>query len=49
MFGVAYGWDDINWAQKTIDFVPEYLKELEVLDNKTVDNFIKFWKKRIYG
>lgn len=49
MFGVAYGWDDISWAQKTIDFVPEHLKELEVLDNKTVDNFIKFWKKRIYG
>lgn len=49
MFGVAYGWDDITWAQKTIEFVPNYLKELEKIDNKTVDNFLSFWKNRIYG
>lgn len=49
MCGVAYGWDDISWANKTIDFVPEYLKELEKIDNKTVDNFISFWKRKIYG
>jgi hypothetical protein len=49
MFGVAYGWDDLNWAEKTIDLVPDYLREIEKIDNKTVDNFINYWKKRIYG
>lgn len=49
MFGVAYGWDDVSWANKTIDFVPEYLNELEKIDDKTVNDFISFWKKRIYG
>lgn len=49
MYGVAYGWDDMPWANKTIEFVPDYLRELEKIDNKTVDNFVSFWKKRIYG
>lgn len=47
MFGVAYGWDDIEWAEKTIEFVPNYLRELEKIDNKTVDNFINFWKNKL--
>lgn len=47
MFGVAYGWDDISWAEKTIDFVPSYLKELEIIDNKTVKNFVNFWENKI--
>jgi hypothetical protein len=46
-FGVAYGWDDITWANKTIDFVPEYLKELEKIDDKTVDRFVNFWNKKL--
>lgn len=49
MFGVAYGWDDLSWAEKTIEFVPSYLRELEKIDNKTVDNFMKFWENKIYG
>jgi len=49
MFGVAYGWDDIKWAEDTIDFVPSYLKELEKIDNKTVDNFVSYWENKIYG
>lgn len=47
MFGVAYGWNDIFWAEKTIDFVPNYMKELEKIDNKTVDNFIKHWYSKL--
>ena len=43
MFGTAYGWDDIAWANKTIDMVPNYLKELEKIDDKTVDNFVDYW------
>lgn len=49
MFGVAYGWDDLQWAEKTLDLVPDYLRELEKIDNKTVDNFVRFWEKRIFG
>lgn len=48
MFGVAYGWDDLSWANKTIDFVPNHLRELEKIDNKTVDNFIKYWENKIF-
>ena len=47
MYGVAYGWDDISWAKKTIDFVPEYLKSLEKIDDKTVDTFINFWYDKL--
>lgn len=47
MFGVAYGWDDISWAEKTIEFVPNYIKELEKIDNKTVDSFIKHWYSKL--
>jgi hypothetical protein len=46
MYGVAYGLDDIGWANKTIDFARDHLKELEIIDNKTVDNFISYWEKK---
>jgi len=48
MFGVAYGWDDLNWANKTIDMVPKHLRELQKIDDKTVDEFIRFWEKKIF-
>jgi hypothetical protein len=44
MFGIAYGFDDIGWANKTIGLSTDYLKELEIIDNKTVDEFINFWE-----
>ena len=44
MFGIAYGFDDIGWANKTIELTRDYLKELEIIDDKTVDEFIKFWE-----
>lgn len=47
MFGVAYGWGDLSWAEKTIDLVPDYIHELDKIDNKTVDNFIKFWYSKL--
>jgi hypothetical protein len=47
MFGVAYGWDDIQWANNTIDMVRPHLEEMEKIDNKTVDNFISYWKDRL--
>jgi hypothetical protein len=47
MFGVAYGWEDLCWAEKTIDLVPDYLRELDKIDNKSVDKFINFWKNKV--
>jgi len=44
MYGIAYGLDDIGWANKTIGFSTDYLKELEIIDNKTVEDFVKFWE-----
>jgi hypothetical protein len=46
MYGIAYGLDDIAWANRTIDFARDHLKELEIIDNKTVDNFVSYWEKK---
>lgn len=45
--GVAYGIHDLKWAEKTLQFVPEHIKFLQEQDNKTIDNFINFWKIKI--
>lgn len=47
MFGIAYGIEDIGWANQTIGFVKEYQEELQKIDEKTVDRFIEFWKERL--
>jgi len=47
MFGVAYGLDDISWANKTIGLAPDYLKELQIIDDKTVKEFVEFWENKI--
>jgi len=47
MYGVAYGLDDITWANKTIDFVTDYIHELEKIDQKSIDEFISYWEKII--
>ena len=47
-YGVAYGWDDLHWANDTIHLTTDYIKELEIIDDKTVDNFINYWKKKIF-
>lgn len=46
MYGIAYGLDDISWANKTIKFSRDYLHELEIIDNKTVTDFVNFWEKK---
>lgn len=45
--GVAYGIDDLKWAESTIGFVRNYIDYLETSDNKTIDNFVDFWKNKI--
>lgn len=47
MFGVAYGLDDIGWANKTINFVRSHISSLETLDNATVDRFVEFWENKL--
>lgn len=47
MFGTAYGWNDIQWANKTINMVKEHLLELEKIDEKSVDKFLEFWKTKL--
>jgi hypothetical protein len=47
MFGVAYGFDDISWANKTIGFARDYIQELEKIDQKSVDDFISYWEKKL--
>lgn len=47
MCGVAYGFNDIKWAEKTIDLVKDNLLELKKRDKKTIDKFIKYWENKL--
>jgi hypothetical protein len=47
MCGVAYGFDDIKWANDTIGLVHENLLQLEQRDKQTILNFIEHWKNKL--
>ena len=47
-FGIAYGWDDLQWAKDTLPIVRSYIEQLEIIDDKTVDGFIKYWINKIF-
>jgi len=47
MCGVAYGLDDIKWANETIGLVRENLLQLEKRDKITIHNFIEHWKNKL--
>ena len=47
MCGVAYGFDDIKWANDTIGLVRENLLQLEQRDKQTILNFIEYWKNKL--
>jgi len=47
MCGVAYGMNDIKWAEQTIGLVKNNLLQLEKIDNNTIDEFIKYWENKI--
>lgn len=49
MFGIAYGWDDIGWANKTIDLSRDNIENLKKSDTLTIDKLIKFWEKKIFN
>ena len=48
MCGVAYGMNDIKWAEQTIGLVKDNLLQLEQQDNKTIDEFIKYWENKVF-
>ena len=47
MCGVAYGMNDLRWAENTIDLVRDNLSELEKRDKQTIYNFVEFWKNKL--
>ena len=47
MCGVAYGFDDIKWANSIIGLVKENLLQLEQKDKNTILNFIEYWEKKL--
>lgn len=47
LFGVAYGFNDIKWANQTILFVRKYISQLEKNDLQTVTNMIEFWENKL--
>lgn len=47
-YGIAYGWDDLQWANNTLPLVRDYIEQLEIIDDKTVDNFLNYWTKKIF-
>jgi hypothetical protein len=47
MCGVAYGMNDIKWANDTIGLVRENLLQLEHKDKQTILNFIEHWKNKL--
>ena len=47
MYGVAYGLDDISWANKTIDMVKSHLIELDKNDKETVKEFVEYWENKL--
>ena len=45
LFGVSCGFEDIEWAEKTINLVPLLVNELQKSDKITVNDFIKYWEE----
>lgn len=47
MYGIAYGLNDITWANNTINMVKNHLIELEQNDKETVTEFVKYWENKL--
>ena len=47
MCGVAYGINDIDWANKTIGLVRDNLLQLEKQDKLTISNFANYWENKL--
>ena len=49
MCGVSYGWDDLEWSNKTLSLSRSNIETLEKIDSKTIDSFVLNWEKKIYN
>ena len=47
MVGVAFGFEDLDWAKKTLPHAKKYHESMDNLNKDTVKNFIKFFEKKI--
>lgn len=47
MCGIAYGFNDIRWANETINLVKDNIVNLQIMDEKTIFDFINFWEKKL--
>ena len=47
MCGVAYGINDIDWANKTIGLVRDNLLQIEKQDKLTISNFANYWENKL--
>jgi hypothetical protein len=47
MCGIAYGWEDIKWAKKTLPLVRKNIENLEKMDVKTINLFVDKWVKKL--
>ncbi len=48
-YGVAFGWDDLQYALDTQHLVEDHLKEMDKRNLDTIKNFVKFWENKCYG
>lgn len=46
-YGVAHGFEEIEYAKNTLPLMRSQLEELEKLSYQTVDDFINFWEKKL--
>jgi len=47
MCGVAYGWDDLEWAEKTLPLVRKNIENLIQIDKNTINKFISAWENKL--
>jgi hypothetical protein len=46
-YGIAFGFDDLQWSINTLHLVEDHLKNIDNENKKTVENFIKFFEKKL--
>jgi Tfp pilus assembly protein PilZ len=45
--GVSYGFDDLEWANKTKDFIIKHIEDIKIINDKMVDDFVDYWSKKL--
>jgi hypothetical protein len=48
-YGVAFGFEDLQYAIDTQHLVEDHLKEMNEYNLQTVKDFVKFWEKKCYA